>query len=59
MITLVFSPTKVISFLASFGMTQLLVSSLELLSLMLDGLRLIILFIPNHLAIFAVHAVTL
>ena len=25
---------------------------------MLDGLRLIILFIPNQLAIFAVHAVT-
>ena len=45
-------------FVASLGMTQLLVSSLDLLDLMLDGLRLIILFIPNQLAIFAVHAVT-
>ena len=40
-------------------MPQLLVSSLDLLSLMLVGLRLIIPFIPNHLAIFAVHAVAL
>ena len=43
---------------ASFGVTQLPVSSLELLSFMLDGLRLIILFIPYHLAVSAVHTVT-
>ena len=40
-------------------MPQLLVSSLDLLGLMLVGLRLIIPFIPNHLAIVAVHAVAL
>jgi hypothetical protein len=43
----------------SSGMPQLLVSSLDLLSLVLVCLRLIIPFIPNHLAIFAVHAVAL
>ena len=40
-------------------MPQLLVSSLGLLGLVLVSLRLIIPFIPNHLAIFAVHAVAL
>jgi hypothetical protein len=40
-------------------MPQLLVSSLGLLGLVLVSLRLIIPFIPYHLAIFAVHAVAL